>query len=445
MEDKQAEIIYRKVYDKRQKKFGIKVTGRKEWYVEPQFDALGFVELSSSIDGEVWFKENGRYGWYSIPEKTVLIPAKYGYPFNFNRYGFAITWKDYKAGVINRVGEEAIPFKYDEITCRWGYVETPDEEQTPTKEDGIFNKHSSRGRDVFKGYVCTTYGCEDDIFDAYCQPSKLDKWELQYKRLFCTPSGKNESRMTLEDLENRIQNGYLELKACRYDTDRGWGMSDKDRKRMRDQFETVQSLVWDRRELMNKSWRHTPENAKRIERTNNLLMRAVSKGIRLAKKTARSLEWMEKVQHTERYKVQLFISPYWQDSKSDYRYTPKYASREEEQDRLDEDNAGAKTHIWNIIAQLGKKRDPYGNASCFNLSCESYREACWDERRLVGDDDYSWDEMLRYPAYQDVYFTIPFNNLCCSLFDYSFEDLCNMNDFRIRVNVTLETREQDKK
>ena len=73
MEDKQAEIIYRKVYDKRQKKFGIKVTGRKEWYVEPQFDALGFVELSSSIDGEVWFKENGRYGWYSIPKKTVCV------------------------------------------------------------------------------------------------------------------------------------------------------------------------------------------------------------------------------------------------------------------------------------------------------------------------------------------------------------------------------------
>ena len=73
MEDKQAEIIYRKVYDKRQKKFGIKVDGQKDWYVEPQFDALGFVELSSSIDGEVWFKENGRYGWYSIPKKTVCV------------------------------------------------------------------------------------------------------------------------------------------------------------------------------------------------------------------------------------------------------------------------------------------------------------------------------------------------------------------------------------
>ena len=47
------------------------------------------------------------------------------------------------------------------------------------------------------------------------------------------------------------------------------------------------------------------------------------------------------------------------------------------------------------------------------------------------------------PAYQDEYFTMPFHHLFCDCFDYSFEDLCNINDFRVNVEVRLVTKEQD--
>ncbi len=63
---------------------------------------------------------------------------------------------------------------------------------------------------------------------------------------------------------------------------------------------------------------------------------------------------------------------------------------------------------------------------------------------MTYDDGHTWDEDLHYPAYQDVYFTNPFNELC-ELFIYSFEDLCNINDFRVNVDVKLKTRELGKK
>ncbi|MGM9776825.1 MAG: hypothetical protein ACI3ZD_00610 [Prevotella sp.] len=64
---------------------------------------------------------------------------------------------------------------------------------------------------------------------------------------------KEVENMTLEELENRIRKEYILLL-----------------------------------ELGN------VENAKRIGRTNRLLMRAVSKAIKLGKKTSKSLQWMEK-------------------------------------------------------------------------------------------------------------------------------------------------------
>ena len=62
---------------------------------------------------------------------------------------------------------------------------------------------------------------------------------------------------------------------------------------------------------------------------------------------------------------------------------------------------------------------------------------------MTGDDGQSWEECIHFPAYQDEYFTMPFHHLYCDQFDFSLEDLCNINDFRVNVNVHLITKEQD--
>lgn len=53
--------------------------------------------------------------------------------------------------------------------------------------------------------------------------------------------------------------------------------------KIEEQEQKVKSLVWDRRQMMDSTWVHNVENTKRIGRTNRLLMRAVSKTIKLGK------------------------------------------------------------------------------------------------------------------------------------------------------------------
>lgn len=196
---------------------------------------------------------------------------------------------------------------------------------------------------------------------------------------------------------------------------------------------------------MNQGWVHNVENAHRIGRTNRLLMRAVEKAVQLGKRTAKSLQWMEKVSHTESYYVEVTIHPEWQDSRSDLRYERKYESAKKENDRLDDENCElADTHIWNIIATMGGGPKREGISLCFSQSADEYDSDFWDVRKMTLDDGQSWDENIHFPAYQDEYFTHPFHALYCDYFKYSFEDLCNINDFRVNVDVNLETREQDK-
>ena len=60
------------------------------------------------------------------------------------------------------------------------------------------------------------------------------------------------------------------------------------------------------------------------------------------------------------------------------------------------------------------------------------------------DDGESWDEGIRYPIYMDVYFTHPFHQLYFDNYYYANTDIVNINDFRIKVDVRLETKEMDK-
>ena len=211
----------------------------------------------------------------------------------------------------------------------------------------------------------------------------------------------------------------------------------------------MKSLLDDRRRMMNRTWVHNVENAERIGRMNDLLMRTVHKAIQLGKRATKSLEWMEKVRNLESYYVEVYVYPMWQNSQSDLRYERKFENDEEEEERLiDEEDNMKHTHIWNIIAHMGQINIHRGDddrnvTACFSNMGDIYVPEEWNERDLVGEDGRTWDELIHYPAYQNQYFLMPFHHLYCDLYSYSFEDLCNINDFRITIDLQFATREQD--
>ena len=84
-----------------------------------------------------------------------------------------------------------------------------------------------------------------------------------------------------------------------------------------------------------------------------------------------------------------------------------------------------------------------GIAVCFNASSYEYRPRDWDERELTGDDGQIWDECIHFPAYQDVYFLRPFHEFYLHVYSYSFEDICNINDFCVHIDVQLVSKEQE--
>ena len=436
---------YVKVLDKRKKLFGIKKQGEEGWYIEPQFEYLEILDWNASDTTDAWFRQNGRYGLLDVPTKRVVIPAIYGFPLYFNEKGLSVAWKDHKAGVINRKGETIIPFIYDEIEPRYKRVPVPEEEQrTITTDDGTTLHIGPTCRDYFRGYACFTNDGEAQAYDEDCMPDMFYDWEQQ--RLNYEPEYENieVGAMHIGELEEIIKKEYVTLIELGYNHPKEWTCSEKHREKIDKQERKIKSLIRDRRQLMNRSWIHNVENAKRIGRTNHLLMRAVRKAILLGEKTSKSLQWMEKVSNTERYVVEVYVHPEWQDSRSDLRYERRFKSAAKERDRLayDEDNV-ADTHIWNIITAVGGCFKCNGVGTCFEESAYMYEPDFWDERELTGDDGQSWDECIHFPAYQDEYFTMPFHHLYCDYFDFSFEDLCNINDFRVNVEVYLITKEQD--
>lgn len=438
-------VKYKKVFDKRKKLFGIKIEGQKDWYVAPCFEELGCREYGRESK-EVWFKQNGKYGWYNIQDRCVVLPAIYGYPLFFgSREGNVVAWKDYKAGVIDYQGNIVIPFIYDEIDSRIQWEPIPEEERrTVTMEDGTVRHVGPQNRSVFHGYACFTNEGDEQAYDENGHPEAFQDWEKD--RLNRKPEYDNPEveSMSLADLEELIRKEYVKLVDLGYDSRHKWRLSQEQRDKVDKQKDRVKSLVMDRRTIMNRGWVHNVESAKRIGRTNNLLMRAVRKAIRLGEKTSKSLRWMEKVSNQESYEVTVCVLPKWEDSKSDLRYKPKYKSATKEKDRLiDEEDNVANTHIWNIIAALGGCYKHDGIGACFAQWSDEYTSGYWDERKMTMDDGQSWDEYLHFPAYQDEYFTHPFYELSNPTFGYSYEDLCNINDFRVVVNVELEAKERD--
>ncbi len=423
---KDTDKNYEKVYDKRTKLYGIKKKGERIWYIKPCFQNVESDIFDKYVNDEVWFRQNGKYGRIYLPEQRIMLPPVYGYPIDFYENGQALTWKDYKAGVIDREGNELIPFIYDHMERRYERV----------------NQHQ-----FFRGYACFCNDGTSQAYDENCQPNEFTEEEKQWEAKRYEYDNKEVETMTLDELETLIKQEYVKLKEMGYHNGNDSCFTSEHREKVNHQEDRVESLLRDRRNMMDRSWVHNVENAKRIGRMNDLLMRAVHKAIRLGAKTAKSLLWMEKVSHEDTYTVEVYVHPEWQNSQSDLRYERKYETADEEEERLwDEEDNIAPTHLWNIIAELGHGyHHRRGVVACFErLSCE-YQTEDWDDIYLdLGEDGRTWDEGIHYPAYQDQYFLMPFHHLYCDLFQYSFEDLCNINDFRVNVEVQLVTREQDK-
>ncbi len=418
---KETDRNYEKVYDKRKKLYGIKKKGERRWYIKPCFQNVDSDISNQYVKDEVWFRQNGKYGRINLPEQRIVLPPVYGYPIDFDVNGQALTWKDYKAGVIDREGNELIPFVYDRVERR-------------------YEQH------VFMGYACFCNDGTSQAYDANCNPNEFTEEEKEWEAKKYEFENKEVEGMTLDELEGLIKQEYVKLEEMGYQSDNEDCFTKEHRYKVSEQEDRVHSLLRDRRYMMDKSWVHNVENAKRIGRMNDLLMRAVYKAVRLGEKTAKSLQWMEKVSHENSYYVEVYVHPEWQDSQSDLRYERKYESADEEDGRLwnEEDNI-APTHLWNIISQMGSGyHHRRGVVACYEqLNCE-YHIDTWDDDDFLGEDGRTWDEGIHYPAYQDQYFLMPFHHLYCDLFLYSFEDLCNINDFRVNVEVRLVTREQDK-
>ena len=423
---KETDKNYEKVYDKRKKLYGIKKKGERTWYIKPCFQNVDSDFWTQCVKDEIWFRQNGKYGLICLPERRIVLPPVYGYPIDFHENGQAMTWKDYKAGVIDREGNELIPFIYDRMERRYERV----------------NQHQ-----VFRGYACFCNDGTSQAYDENCQPNEFTEEEKRWNAMKREYENKEVETMTLDELETLIKKEYVKLMEMGYGGYNDFCYTREHKDKVDVQKDRVESLLSDRRLMMNRSWVHNEENARRIGRLNDLLMRAVYKAFRLLKKTSQSLLWMENVQHVDDQNAEVYVHPEWQDSRSELNYVRKFESEDEEDERLvDEEDNLSHTHIWNIIAQLGHGcRHDRGFVACFEQSWNIYmKDDLEDFEDMVGEDGRTWDECIHYPAYQDQYFLMPFHHLYCDLFDYSLEDLCHINDFRVNVEVRLETREQDK-
>lgn len=128
----------------------------------------------------------------------------------------------------------------------------------------------------------------------------------------------------------------------------------------------------------------------------------------------------------------------------DYKPAEGLSKKKERERLIEQEYKEADSHVWNIIAAMGNGMREDGVALCFDHTSWDGDDN-WNYKDLIMDDGQTWNEGIRYPAYQDVYFTYPFHNLFFEAYNYSFEDLCNINDFRVNVEVKLETKEQSRR
>jgi len=390
------------------------------------------------------FKQDGHYGMRCPETGEIVIPAEYDSWLYFDSNGCSLAWKDDKFGVIDLNNKIRIPFIYDEIHIRYIYVPNT---QRRMVVDNLGNKHFLDPKMVGKpnGYACFTSEGGEQAYDLDCNPCEFDETEVLFthrKHEWVIPENADRS---LEEIEECLRREYKELQEMRGCRDYRCPEHQPDTQEIKRKEVLVNGYIYDRCYVMNKSWAHNRRNAARIARTNNLLMRAVKKAAKLGKRTMQSLEWMTKVANNREFYIMVYIHPQWDNDKSSYDYASHPGlSAKKERERLDEQiYQEAACHVWNIIAAMGQGGKENGVSLCFDHITYDADDK-WELKELTLDDGNSWDEGLQYPAYQDIYFLHPFYRLYMDSYCYSFEDLCNINDFRINVAVRLETKEQDR-
>ena len=392
-----------------------------------------------------WFKEGNRYGARWSETGEIAIPAEYACTLYFNKNGHAVAWKDYKAGVIDTSNNVCIPFIYDEIHDRHTWV--PNENRLKiVDENGEERVYGPEKVCSSRGYACFTNEGVEQAYDLDCNPCEFDEEDAQYMHQEYEWSVPENANRSLEEIEQALKDDFRKLQNLQCNNDYRRPYYHNTSEEIDKLEDIIEGHIYDRRHVMNLSWVHNRENAERISRTNDLLMRAVKKAVKLGKKTQESLRWMNDVPNSYEFHIIVYIHPQWDNDKSSYAYEPKEGlSKRKEQERLhDQIDEEADNHVWNIIAAMGKGYRQDGVALCFEHEAFDEHDK-WNFKDLIMDDGQTWDEGIRFPAYQDVYFTNPFHQLYFDSYNYSFEDLCNINDFRVNVEVKLETKEQSKK
>lgn len=392
-----------------------------------------------------WFKQGNKYGARWSETGEVAIPAEYGCALYFSKAGLAIAWKDYKAGVIDTANNVRIPIIYDEIDDRLTLVPNENRRKYVDK-DGMEHLVGPEMVYASRGYACFTNEGDAQAYDKDCNPCDFDKEDARHMHHEYEWNVPENAHRSLEEIEQALKEDFRQLQdlQCHDDYRRYYHLHASEEVGWLE--ERIEGHILDRRHVMNRSWIHNRENAARISRVNDLLMRAVRKAVKLGGKTQESLRWMHDISNNESFVIKVYIHPQWDNDKSCYDYKPAAGlSRRKERDRLyDQIDEEADSHVWNIIAAMGSGYREDGVALCFFHEMWDADDK-WDYRELIMDDGQTWDEGIRFPAYQDVYFTHPFHQLYFDTYNYSFEDLCRINDFRVKLEVKLETKEQSKK
>lgn len=392
-----------------------------------------------------WFKQGNKYGARWSETGEVAIPAEYGCALYFSKEGYAIVWKDYKAGVIDEQNNVRIPFIYDEIHDRLTLVPNQNRRKYVDNK-GVEHFIGSERVAVCRGFACFTNEGTKQAYDVECNPCEFDEEDAPYLHQEYEWSVPENAHRTLEKIEQALKEDFRKLQNLRLSEDYRRYHAREYAEEAAALEKLVKGHIYDRCYVMNQSWVHNRENAKRIARVNDLLMRAVKKAVRLGRKTQDSLRWMNDVANSYIFSIKVYIHPQWDNDKSSYDYKPTEGlSQKKERERLDEQTwQEADNHVWNIIAAMGSGYREDGVALCFFHQAWDADDK-WNYKDLIMDDGQTWDEGIRFPAYQDVYFTNPFHLLYFDAYNYSFEDICRINDFRVNVEVKLETKEQSRR
>lgn len=148
----------------------------------------------------VWFKKGNRYGARWSETGEVAISAEYTCTLYFNKKGYAIAWKDYKAGVIDQNNNVCIPFIYDEIYDRRTLVPNENRHKIIDK-NGV--EHIVGPEIVYdsRGYVCFTNEGGEQVYDLDCNPCDPDKKDMENMYPEYEWSVPENATRTLEEIE----------------------------------------------------------------------------------------------------------------------------------------------------------------------------------------------------------------------------------------------------